>query len=156
MRELSSFGDEESRPSDPHHTAGALALVWGWIVVLIGLLLLVVVPLLTKATEDGYCENIDHPGPCASVPHLLIPGAVVTAVGAWTMTASVAFRRRRRWGRPAVVVTFSLWALGALAGLVAEAVDHGDVDRDTMAVFVILLVLSATVTGLAGMPPAPD
>jgi hypothetical protein len=34
--------------------------------------------------------------------------------------ASVGYRRGRRWARSAVVVTFALWAVGALVALIFE------------------------------------
>lgn len=144
-------GDTPSRASAAH-TVGVLALLWSWIVMVFGLFLLVIVPLLVKATEDGYCENIDHPGPCASIPELLAPGLVVSAVGAWSVAASVAFRRGRRWGRGALVATFSLWGLGAAAALVHQIAAPDQREAGAIATFAALAAFFVTIVVLAAQP----
>lgn len=101
-------------------TAGRLAFVWSSVIALLGVVLVVALPLLIRATEDGYCENIDHPGPCSSTTEMVVPGLAVTAVAAWSMAASVGLLRRHRWAKRAVVVTFSLWGLAALGAFVSE------------------------------------
>ena len=99
--------------------AGGLAFAWSSILVVVGLLLLLGLPLAIKASESGgYCESIDHPGPCAGVLALFGPGLVVLSVAIWCLVASVGYRRGRRWARSAVVVTFALWAVGALVALI--------------------------------------
>ena len=67
-------GDPRSRRA---LTAGRLALVWSSALVLLGVVVSVGLPFMVRATEDGYCENIDHPGPCSSTTELVAPGLAV-------------------------------------------------------------------------------
>jgi hypothetical protein len=88
-------------------------------VTLFGLIIAALLPLMVTADRNnGYCESIDHPGPCSSLASAAVPGLVVAAVGLWGVASGVGLRRGRGWARWAVMVTFSLWAAAMAAGLV--------------------------------------
>jgi hypothetical protein len=132
--------------------AGALALAWSSSLASLGLVLLVALPPLIRASERGYCENDDHPGPCANLAELLGPGLLVLAVGIWCVVASVGLLQRRRWGKSAVLVTFMLWATGALIGLLVTAGSSGGLDPPAAIAWLILLAFFVTIVVLAVDP----
>ena len=99
-------------------TAARMAQGWSWLMVVVAGGLVVVLPPLARMGQEGYCENIDHPGPCASAWDLAGPGLAFLAVGVWGLVAGRALRQGRPWGRPVVIVTFSLLALASFVGLV--------------------------------------
>jgi hypothetical protein len=145
---LSAVGDEsvyrtEAAADSPNEssarTVGYLALAWSSVVTLFGLAVAVLVPLAIQADQNnGYCESIDHPGPCSSVAPAAIPGLVVVAIGLWGVVASVGLLEGRSWARRAVLVTFSVWAVLAFAALVDAAVSP---DGPSVGVFLPMLLL---------------
>jgi hypothetical protein len=133
-----------------------MALAWSWVVLALGLFTLVVMPPLILATEDGYCENIDHPGPCASAVDLFAPGLVVTAAGVVHVASVRALRRGRRWGRPAVLAIFGLWSAGLLVGLGVAVTGHGADEAEPSQLLGLLawLAYPVAVVVLVGRPGA--
>jgi hypothetical protein len=124
-----------------------LAFAWSLFLSLAGVVLLVALPPLLQSAESGYCENDDHPGPCSDLAEWMVPGLVVLTVGTWCLVASVGLLKRRPWARWAVVATFSLWGLGALVALVAEATSADGVHIGASLTWLILLGYFAA-TGL--------
>src|SRR5687767_14929687 len=136
-----------------------MALLWSWAVLALGLFLLVLLPPLVRATEDGYCENIDHPGPCASTVDLFAPGLVITAVGGAHVASVRALRRGRRWARPAVLAIFGLWSVALLvaAGAAVTGPDAADVPELLgLLVWVAYPVAVVVLVGRAGGSSPPD
>jgi hypothetical protein len=134
--------------------AGRMARAWAIAVIGVGLALAVLLPPATQASQSGYCENIDHPGPCSPMWPYVIPGTVVAAVGGCCLAASVAFRRGRPWGRWAVVATSGLWACFAAAGAIANA--FPPVEVLGLIGWLTFLSYHGTVAVLAARPaPAP-
>jgi hypothetical protein len=123
--------------------AGGLAVVWSSVVTLFGLTIAALLPLMVTADRNnGYCESIDHPGPCSSLASAAVPGLVVAAVGLWGVASGVGLRRG--WARWAVMVTFSSWAAAMLAGLIGAAVSPDG--SSAGGVIVMLLLLASCVT----------
>lgn len=144
---------------EPSGIGAGMARAWSWAVLLVGLLLVVALPPLVRATEDGYCENIDHPGACASTVDLFAPGLVVTAVGALHVASVRALGRGRRWGRPAVVAIFGLWSVALLvaAGAAVTGPDPADVPELLgLLVGVAYPVAVVVLVGRAGASSPPD
>jgi hypothetical protein len=90
-----------------------MALAWSVVVIVLGTLFAVALPLAVAGDNGEYCESVDHPGPCSSPVPFALPGIGMVAIGVWSVVASVALRRGRAWARPAIIVTFSLWAFVA-------------------------------------------
>jgi hypothetical protein len=120
--------------------AGTLAVVWSSVVTLFGLMIAVVLPLLVTADRNhGYCESVDHPGPCTSLAEAAVPGLIVGAVGLWGVASGVGLRRGHGWARWAVLATFSLWAAAMMAGMVGAAVSPDGSSAGGVIVMLVLL-----------------
>jgi hypothetical protein len=126
--------------------AGGLAVLWSSVVTLFGLMIAALLPLMVTADRNnGYCESIDHPGPCSSLASAAVPGLVVAAVGLWGVASGVGLRRGRGWPRWAVMVTFSSWAAAMLAGLIGAAVSPDGSSAGGVIVMLLLLAVCVTI-----------
>jgi hypothetical protein len=137
--------------------AGKLAVVWSAVVMLYGLVLAALVPLMVTADRNnGYCESIDHPGPCSSLASAAVPGLVVAVVGLWGVASGVGLLRRRGWARWAVLVTFSLWAAAIVAGLVGAAVSPDGSSAGGVIVMLLLVGVCVTIVVQAARAREPS
>lgn len=127
-----------------------MALAWSGLVMGYGVLILVLIPLTVIPDQyNGYCGSVDHPTSCPNVAFVALAGLAVAAVGLSGVAAGVGLLRARWWARPAVIVTYSLWALGAVAGLVRAAFFARDLDVEGVLMAFLLLACFATVVALA-------
>ena len=101
--------------------------------------------MVTADRNNGYCESIDHPGPCSSLASAAVPGLVLAAVGLWGAASGVGLRRGRGWARWAVMVTFSLWAAAMAAGLIGAAVSPDGSSAGGVIVMLLLLAVCVTI-----------
>ena len=137
--------------------AGGLAVVWSSVVTLFGLMVAALVPLLVAADRNnGYCESIDHPGPCSSLTSAAVPGLVVAAVGLWGVASGVGLRRGRDWARWAVMLTFSLWSVAMLVGLVGAAVSPEGSSAGGVIVMLLLVGMCVTIVVQAARARGPS
>jgi cytochrome bd-type quinol oxidase subunit 2 len=140
----------EGRPGETSlELAGRLAFAWSVVVVLVGVAIVVVLPPFIRFVESGYCENGDHPGPCADVTGVVVSGFLTVAFGTWGIVAGRSARKGQAWARRALIVTFSLSAVGVVGTLATALLRSDDADALAIATFLLLLAYFVAIVTLA-------
>lgn len=122
---------------------------WTVLAVAFGLLNLVLVAIVADEQGAGYCESVDHPGPCPNLVPWFLCGLTATAGGSWCLGACVGFRRRRPDARRRLVMALLTWAGALLAlGVWAAVVDDSSRLSGPGGALVVLAAVNAGMCAL--------